>query len=297
MPSNKSVRNSTLVLALILVLSSSIGFARQNQAAGAASGQDKTVTLAYQFPEGKTLTYHTSSNETQNMDINGQAISTKNLTSADFSLKPKSQKEGNFTLGVTMDSFKLNIESPTGNLAPDPVSINGKSFDMIVSRLGKEIDTSGAAAIQYDLGQAGKRSIASGFQAFFANLPDHPVKLGDTWPSEDTVIDKSEGGEIRIVIKNVSTLDGFETVDGFDCARIKTTGKGTMGGSMDQGGATMVFDAAIQGTQTWYFAIKEGVYVKSDDKSTVAGTIAISAANMTIQLSGESTGETRLLKK
>lgn len=295
MPSNKSVTISLPVFVLIFALSSLTGLAQQS---GAASGQEKTVTLIYQFPETRTLAYRVSSTESQSMDINGQTISTKNLGSTDFSLKPKMQKEGNFTLAVTMDAFKLNIESPQGNLAPDPSTVNGKSFDMILSSLGKEIDTSGAQSIQYDLGQSGKRSIAAGFQAFFANLPDHPVKIGDTWPSEDTIIDKSDGGEIRIMIKNVSTVDGFETVDGLDCVRIKTAAKGTMGGSMNQGGVDLTFDATIQGTSTWYFAMKEGTYIKSDDKSSVAGTItAGSPANLTIQMSGESQGETRLIKK
>jgi hypothetical protein len=280
---------------LVLACFSLAGLAGQQAAAGGA--QDKAVTLAYQFPEGKVISYHGTSAETQNMDVMGQSISTRNTSTTDFSVKPKGLKDANVVLGVTMDAFKVNIESPQGNMAPDTSTVVGKSFEMVLSKLGKVIEITGASAIQYSLAESGKRNIAAGFQAFFPDLPDQPVKIGDAWQSEDMVNDKNEASDIRIALKNEHKVDGFETIDGYECARIKTTSKGTLTGAVEQSGTTLTLDASVQGTQTWYFAIKEGLYVRGDEKSSIAGKITADAANLTIPITGESTGETRLLKK
>ena len=268
------------------------------QQAGAGVGQDKPVTLAYQFPEGKTLSYRDASTETQNMDVMGQSIAVKSLSSRDFSVKPKGMKEGNYLLGVTIDAFKQTSETPQGELSADASTVTGKSFDMTLSRLGKEIDAAGAAAIQFDLGAGGRRNLGAAFQAFFPDLPDRPVKTGDIWPSEDTVVDKSDMGTTSVIIKLVNTVDGFETIDGYDCVRIKTTGKGTMKGTLDQNGTSLAVDGSVEGTVTWYFAIKEGIYVKADQKQSVAGTITAGApANLVIPIAGENQEEIRLIKK
>ncbi len=263
-----------------------------------AKAPDAAVTLAYQFPERKALSYKHTSSETQNLEIQGQSITTQSQSSIEFTTKQKSAKEGQFTLGVTVDAMEAGAQSQQGNFTADTSAIVGKSFDMVVTRLGKEIDTSAAAALKFDMGGTGQRDLSAHFQAFFPDLPDRPVKVGDTWPSEDTVTQKVGSGQLRIVAKNTHTLDGFETVDGYECARIKTVGKGTMTGNIEQGGVGISFDSAIEGTDTWYFAIKEGLLVKSDSKSSVNGTLYIGEpANMNVPLSGESTGQVRLVKK
>lgn len=179
MPANRSFRKTFMVSIPTLVFIAWAAFAAQQT--GAAGGQDKSVTLAYQFPEGKTVAYRNVSTETQAMEIMGQTMGVSNLSTREFLVKPKGMKEEHLSLGVTIDGFKLSIDSPQGAMSADASSLLGKSFDMVLSSLGKEIDTSGASSLQYDLGAGGRRNIAAGFQAFFPDLPDHPVKTGDTW--------------------------------------------------------------------------------------------------------------------
>lgn len=296
MPVYGSLKSSLLLTSLaLMLLSYAAGAAPQ---AGAQGGQDKTATLAYQFLEGKGLSYRDTSTETQNLDVMGQSITAKNLSSREFSIKPKGLKDGNYLLNVTIDAFKMNTESSQGSLSADSSTVTGKNFDMTISRLGKETDTAGAASIQYDLGAAGRRNLGAAFDNFFPDLPDHPVKMGDTWPTEDTVVDKSDMGTTRVVLKLVNTIDGFETVDGYECARIKTTGKGAMTGNLEQNGTSLAVDGSVEGTMTWYFAIKEGIFIKADQKQSVAGTITAGApANLVIPITGENQEEIRLIKK
>jgi hypothetical protein len=256
------------------------------------------VTLAYEFPEAKTVSYRQTSTEKQYMQINGQDINTLTQSSLEFSAKSKGIKDSNFGLGVTIDAMKISVQGPQGDLSPDFSQILGKSFEMTMSRLGKELDTSGAAALKYQLGPTSSRDLSAGFQAFFPDLPDRPIKKGDTWPSQDKVTQNTSNGEILVNSQNVHTVDGFETVDGIECARIKTTTTGTLKGNLEEGGVALTLDCKIEGTGTWYFAVKEGVLVKADNKASYTGTItAGEPANLSIPLSGETLEETRLIKK
>ena len=296
MQSNKSSGNGSKILLFVLALSGLAGFAIQNVTAGAKP--QSAVTLAYSFPEGKTLTYQITSTQTQNLDVMGQAVSTETNSALEFTLQPKGLKEGQYQLGVTVNSFKVEAQSPQGGMTADASSVVGKSFDMILSRLGKEIDTSGASSIRYSMGLAGTRDLGGSFQALFPDLPDRSVKIADSWPSEDSVTQKSDAGDIRINFNTVNTPEGFETVDGFECLRIKGAVTGKMAGNLEQQGMALLFDAKIDGTQTWYFAVKEGILVKTETKASIGGVItAGDPANITIPMTGEMRTETRLIKK
>jgi hypothetical protein len=267
-------------------------------AAVRSAAPQSTVTLAYQFPEGRALAYKTTSAQTQNMEIMGQSMTTESTSTMDFTFKAKGTKDGSFVLGVTIDGGKADVSSPQGNLSPDLSPIVGKSFDMVVSRIGKELDVTGAEAIKYDMPTGGSRDVSSGFQAFFSDLPDKPVKVGDTWPTEDTIVQKEGMGETRIHFVNQNTFDGMETVDGYECARIKSAVKGAITGSLEQMGASVSIDIKLEGTDTWYFAVKEGLYIKSEMKASMGGVVAVGEpANMTIPVTGEMRQSAALVKK
>jgi len=59
----------------------------------------------------------------------------------------------------------------------------------------------------------------------------------------------------------------------------------------------LAMDAKMQGTGTWYFAVKEGLFVKQETKSTVSGVITADAMNMSIAMTGQQTGSLALVKK
>ncbi|MCX6561299.1 MAG: hypothetical protein NTZ26_12395 [Candidatus Aminicenantes bacterium] len=256
------------------------------------------VTLAYQFASGKILSYQETGSQTQAMDIMGQTMTTTVTSSLDFTLTPKGAKGQDFEIGVVIDAAKSDVQSPQGPMSPDMTPTIGKGFAMILSPLGKEIDVAGAKALKFDSPNGGQRDVSSSFQAFFPDLPDKPVKVGDTWPSEDTVVQQEGAGETTMHVVHTNTLDGFETVDGYECARIKVSSTGTIGGTLEQQGMSLTLAIKSVGQSTWYFAVKEGVYVKSENKGSLNGNIEVGApANMSIGMTGETGGTTRLIKK
>ncbi|MDP2914832.1 MAG: hypothetical protein Q8O91_05210 [Candidatus Aminicenantes bacterium] len=266
-------------------------------AADKPAAPQAAVSLTYKFTEGTALSYKQTGTQLQDLDVMGQSMTTESNSSMDITLKSKGLKDGNHILGVTIDGMTSNVSSPQGNITPDMSGIIGKSFDLVFSPLGKEVDVSGASVFTIDTGQSGRRDLSSDFQGLFPDLPDHPVKVGDKWPSEDAIVQKSDAGEIHINFKNEHTLDGFETIDGRECARVKTVLKGTISGALNQGGAALAMDAKLEGTETWYFAVKEGVFVKSEMKATMGGVITADAMNMTINFTGEQLNSTTLIKK
>ncbi|MFO7732994.1 MAG: hypothetical protein R6X21_05015 [Candidatus Aminicenantes bacterium] len=268
------------------------GTAGASMAAADAAGAE--VVLTYKMPSGRILRYETKEDGLETMDMMGQVVETTSVSSSRFSLEPKGLRDVNHLLGVTIEDLTVAIVSMQGDVSPDVKPVLGRSFEMVLSPLGVEVDVSGAEAITYTT-LSGTRNLASGFKAFFPDLPDRPVKVGDSWPSDFVIEEKTESVDIRIEGQNVHTLEGFETVDGMECARIVAKVSGTVMGTGFQQGMDLRFDGTLTGTDVWYFAPAEGVYVMSTSDSETDMTISV--AGMSIPSKSKRTGEVRLAGK
>ena len=277
--------------AVLLILASGALEATPPKSAAAAPA---TVVLEYKMPAGRALTYQGKSEESQVMEVQGQSMNTETNSTSTFTFKPKGLKDKNFLVGVTIDDMGTTVtNSAQGDLSPDMSQIKGKSFDMVLSQLGTEVDVTGAEAITYDM--AGEsRSIASGFKTFFPDLPGKPVQIGDTWPSTATTEEKTGSMAIKVDLQFVNTLEGFETIDGMECARIAAQVTGTISGSGNQGGMDLAFSGTSKGKDLWYFAVKEGIFVKQTNESTSDMSIDVAAAGMTIPMTMTSKSEVKL---
>jgi hypothetical protein len=255
------------------------------------------LILQYRMAEDLALKYQLTIEQAQDVEVMGQQMKTETKGEIAFTVKSKGLKENNQQLGITIDSMKIKINSPQGELTPDMTTVEGKSFDMIMSRLGKELDLSGAESIQYDLGQAGKRDVASNFQAIFPDLADKPIKVGDTWTSKDTITEKVGNGEIKISLESLNTLAGFEIVDGLECAKITAKIAGTLEGGGEQMGADLTFKGEIEGSETWYFAYKEGLFVNQKADVSTKGTVSVRGPQeISIPMAQNMRIETKLVK-
>jgi hypothetical protein len=156
------------------------------------------------------------------------------------------------------------------------------------------VDVSAAEAITYE-SPAGPRSIATGFKLFFPDLPGKPLRVGDSWPSGGGTTEKTGGIEIKLEFQNVNTFEGLETVDGRECARIRSEVTGSISGSGNQQGMDMVFSGTGKGTDLWYFAVKEGVYVKSTSDMKMDISITLSQLGQTLPTTQTRKGETKLV--
>jgi hypothetical protein len=219
------------------------------------------VILQYRMPEGQVLKYESWGKTHQVSDVMGQTIEADISSSTVFTVKSDGQQDNDHRLTITIDNMGLKIQSTQGELEPE-----------------------------------GTRNISTGFQDIFPNFADNPVKIGDTWPDESTITEKTSSGEAVIHFSGVNTLAGFETIEGMECVKVTAEGTGTIEGTGEQQGIELVTTGEIKGTVTWYFAYKEGIFIKQVNEGTVEGTVDVPSQGVQIPFTRESTSEIKLIK-
>jgi len=239
------------------------------------------VVLEYRMPEGRVLKYQNTAEAVEATDMMGQTVESHTTSQEAFTLLAKGRKGADLLLGVTIDDMAMTVTGPQGDMSPDMTALAGKSFDMVLSPLGQEVDVSGAEALTYEMA-TGTRNLSATFKLFFPDLPGKPLKVGDTWPSNADVSEKGGAVEMNLAFQNVNHFEGLETVDGVECARIRSEVTATITGTGNQQGMDMVFSGTGKGTDLWYFAVKEGIYIKSTGEVKMDISITVSAMGMTI---------------
>lgn len=258
---------------------------------------EAAITMEYHLAQGTPVTYRTSQSANQTLTIMGQFMNIVTTKDMMFTLAPGEYKDGKQHLGVTIDSLDASITSPQGEFTADASSILGKSFTMYLTGIGKEIDITGADVLKYGVGSAGEQSVKPDFQSLFPDLAGKPVKVGDTWTTQDT-LDMDQGGtKIRIISANVNTFEGLEPVAGMECARVGVVSTGTITGEGTQQGSPIVIESTTNGKDTWFFAHKTGMLAKAISEMSVAGTVKVGGEQgMSIPMKQTMTTETIFVK-
>lgn len=253
------------------------------------------LILKYQFPQDQTLTYKGGSDTIQNLEVMGQSMNTTITTSVGYGFKGTGvDDQNNLVAEVIINNFNIAINSPQGNMNPDTSGLNGKSFSATYSPKGKQLKVTGAENLpKINLGQGGERNVTEFFSNFLPVLPDVPVKKGDSWT---TPIDNNvDQGPISLTIKGTATnvLEGIETIEGMECAKIKTRTESAVQGSGTQMGMELNLKGDSKTTSTWYFAYKKGLFVKitSDEE----GNININTGTMDIPQTTKTKSEVGLI--
>ncbi|MFH1314258.1 MAG: hypothetical protein ABIJ00_13665 [Candidatus Eisenbacteria bacterium] len=222
----------------------------------------KGITLEYRMPEGEVFKYKSTQNADQTMEMMGMSMETTAHKFYEFTCAPQGGEGNNYELRVTIDAMEAGMETPQGDYAADTDSVLGKSFTLLVSNLGKELDVSDAEPITYDAGPMGPRSIRPDFQIVFPDLPTTPVEIGAMWTTQDT-LEVSEGDiDILVTMTRVHTLTGIEPMMGMESAVVTTEVTGVVSGVGKQGEADIKVEGTMTGTETWYFAHEQGLFVE-----------------------------------
>jgi len=243
------------------------------------------VPLEYRMTGQAPLKYQNTSEIVQTMKFGDQSVETQMSSRYRVSMQPTGKEGDRIRLHVTVDSARLDIQSPAGSLSPDLAPVVGKGFDMVLSSLGREIDVSGAGSLKYTIPQAGERTLESEFQAYFEDLPAKPVARGESWTGLDTINVDQSGTRMRMTFSNLNTYEAVEKADGMECVRIRTESTGTLKGEGEQGGAKFEIEGNIKASGTWYFAVQEGILARSSSEATTESKIVMSGPQtMTIPM-------------
>jgi hypothetical protein len=236
------------------------------------------VKLAYTFVEGKSVTYYSATTITQAMDVNGQTMNVLINQNLAFKAKMLSKTNENFKLEITVDSLVSKVESPNGSTGGKIKEVEGKTFNMVLSPLGKELNTEEAAKIEFTIEGTPGGNLSQYFANVFPDLPEKPVNTGDTWIRNDTVTNKSATSNTTQIIQSNNKFEGVEKLNGIDCAKITSTITGIMQTTTQNQGMDILYKGPLSGTVTLYFAVREGNFVKREVSTKMTGTIDISGA-------------------
>jgi hypothetical protein len=223
----------------------------------------KGMNMRYSSGLEKELAYKSTTNFIQEMNVMNQEISVTADMMQMFKMEPMETDNEDLGYKVTVDDMAFKLQTPRGDIEPELGNIIGKSFELIVSPYGEELDYSGAEKLVMEVATGDSKSIASDIAAFFPNLPDHPVKPGDSWKSIDNVRDANESKETILVFDNINTFEKLENYMGYDCMKVNVVFTGTLAGEGTQEGMELITTGEISGTGTWYYAYKEGIFVSS----------------------------------
>lgn len=234
------------------------------------------VKLQYSLKPGKDYKYLSVTKILQSMDAGGQTMDVNVSAYAGCTVRHAGARDGNLVLEVRMDTLAQVTESPMGGMGGPLTDAIGKSFTMVLSPAGKEVDLSGAEKVTISAGEGAQSDLSQTFQDFFPDLPDNAVNQGYKWSTVDTVKNKSTAGSSVIVVKAANTFEGFEDVAGQKCAKITSVLEGTRSSTAQAQGMDIFMSGPFTGTATVWFSPDEGSFIKHEVKTRVVGNVQIS---------------------
>ncbi len=256
--------------------------------------------LNYRPAVKDTWKYQSTAKQKTTMEQMGQTMETTVNTFLSFTMTGFNvDKEDHLRTSVVIDTIRVDSKTMGREMIPDLSGFVGKSFALVFSRLGKELEMPGADSITVDLGMmlGGKQSIKSFFRNVLPDLPAQPIKIGQSWTKRDTTDVSQAGLNIQVHSETMNTLEAIENVLGYECLKIASKSKSSMEGAGQQMGANLNFEGEMEGSGIWYFAFKEGLFVKSNLENFLEGTIVVSGpANMSMPMNQESRSEVILVK-
>ena len=254
------------------------------------------INLQYNYAVGNSVKYFADSKIVQTMDVNGQSMLVNISVSMGCKVKSTGKQGENLNIEITVDSLVQNIESPQGSSGGNINDVKGKLFNTVISPSGKILDLTEASKIVYNVEGSGESNLGESFLNYFPTLPKGPVKIGDSWVSNDTVNSKTSTNTVWMPVEANSKLEGIEKINGIDCARITAELKGTRKMSTQTQGMEIFTNGPFTGTQTILFAIKEGYFIKESVITKMTGTIEIPDQSMSFPVVMDVTSTNEIVK-
>jgi len=248
----------------------SVSIAQNSAGSSSASGP---VKLVYKYPGGQPVKYLTVSKLVQTMDIMGQSMQVNVNSVFGCTIKAVGMVDGNMKLEVIVDTIGQNTQSPMGSTGGAMKDVQGKVFNIVISPLGKDIDISEAEKIVYNIEGSGESNLSETFINYFPELPENQVKAGDTWSSTDSVTTTTTSMMMKNIATSVNKFEGFETVDGIQCAKISSVITGNRVMNIHSNETNFFLKGPFTGTAEFLFSVRDGYFIKQVVNSRMTGTM------------------------
>jgi hypothetical protein len=242
------------------------------------SGQSgNPVKLVYNYPANLPVRYITTGKVAQVMDFGGQTMEVNIKSAFGCTVKAAGKQDNNLNLEITVDTLGQSTESPNGFSGGAVADVAGKAFKIVIAPEGKSVDVSEAQKLTYTIEGSGETDISQTVSNFFPVLPSDPVKPGDTWNFTDSVTSKTNAMSMKMLVNSQNKLEGFETIDGIECAKISAVISGTRQMTVVNQGMDIYIKGPFSGTAEILFEIKEGYFLKQTVITKMTGNMEITS--------------------
>jgi len=265
------LKKSTTLTGLILLLSG-LSFSLLSQ----------EVTIAYKYSSDKPVSYSSTSEMAQIIDMQGQTMQIDVTSAFGCSVKQAGLQGKDLVLEITVDTLGQSSDSPMGNSGGPIMGIKGKTCKIVVSPYGKAVDLSGAEAIVFNVEGSGESNLSESLHDFFPLLPENPVKPGDTWNTSDSSAMKTAAMDRTLISNIINKLEAIEMVDGVECARITKEGTGTFKMSLQAQGMDLSIKGPFSITSECLVAISDGILMSQSSSMKITGEFNIESMGMTM---------------
>lgn len=253
------------------------------------------VNISYNYPADKAVKYKLTSTMAQIMDIEGQTMQTDVSSAFGCTVKSAGNQNGNPVLEVTVDTLGQVTSSPMGGAGGPVQGIKGKSCNIVIAPDGKIVDITGAEGLVYTIDGSGESNLGQTLSDFFPRLPGKAMNAGDTWNYKDSTSTRSTSMTMTTVDNAENKVEGLQTIDGVECAKIVSTHAGTIYMTVQAQGMEIYIKGPFTGTTETLFAVKEGYFVKVNTATLAKGILDLPSMGMsmpvTIDMKSECVGK------
>lgn len=250
----------------------------------ALSQNTGAVKLEYKYPAEKAVKYLNKSTMAQVMDIEGQTMQTDVNSAFGCSVRSAGSQDNDLKLEFTIDTLGQTTNSPMGGAGGPIMSVKGKICNVIITPEGKTVDITEASNLTFNIEGSGESNMSQSITEFFQLLPVTPVKAGDTWNLTDSASIVTPTTTMKTIDNSDNKLEGFETIDGIECAKITSTHEGSWSMNIQSQGYDISIRGPYTATSECLFAVKEGYFIKNSSTTKMTGELDLISMGMTMPI-------------
>ena len=250
----------------------------------AAKISDDSYTLKYNLKKSQTVEYVFTAETETTQEIQGTENTSNSTSSAKMKMTSNGRtKDGKLSLILEYESFSIRMYNAMFDTTfTNPEGLIGKRIQKILADNGDQIKSVELDTIKLPtiLGQG-----FTSQQEILQNLPQTPIKAGETITNTDVDSVSRFGGTVVMKSTSKYTLLGTEEKNNHQCVKVKVaTSIEVKGDGAIQGMKFFIEgDGDIDGT--FWFAPEEGLLVSSQSQMDMESTAAITGQmNMTIPI-------------
>jgi len=245
-----------------------------------------TYNLKYKFEKGKTFSYRILSSTSQKVTAMGQEVNTSIDAKAKMKLETAEVSAAGNEIIAAFDSFytKTSIDITGAENIDNGAEIIGKRMKIIYDQYGKKIKK-----VEIDKIKSNQNQEFSKNTNIFIQLPEKPVKAGETWTNSNTDTTASDEANKMITKTDVEyKLEGREKYLGADCLKISFKGTLKIEGVAVQQNMNIVMEGTGKVAGVYFFNENKGTIIFIENIADVDVNAAIPDQGMTIPISNKS---------